>query len=874
MAKKYVYLFKEGNANMRNLLGGKGANLAQMTSLGMPVPQGFIVSTEACNQYYKENETLSGDIKLQVLKALAKTEKITGQTLGDPKNPLLLSVRSGARASMPGMMDTVLNLGINDEVAEGLATLSGNRKFAYDTYRRFIQMFSNVVMGADMSLFEEALANAKKKAKAEKDMDLTDVEMKALVEEYKKIYKKMFKTEFPQKPLDQLFEAITAVFRSWNTERAIFYRKINNIPSEWGTAVNVQQMVFGNKGETSGTGVAFSRNPANGENVVFGEYLMNAQGEDVVAGIRTPNPISHLEQDNPEAYAQLLKIFDKLEHYYKDMQDIEFTIENSKLYMLQCRNGKRTAPAALKIAIDMVNEGLISKKEALLQIEPKSLDGLLHPTFNSSELKKAKPLATGLAASPGAGSGVIALTKDKALEYKQNKIKCLLVRSETSPEDIEGMSVSEGVLTATGGMTSHAAVVARGMGICCVAGCSALSVDMAKKTIKIKDKTFKEGDYISIDGTTGNVYGQAIATEEAKITGDFATIMSWAEECAKVQVRANADTERDVKRAIELGATGVGLCRTEHMFFEDTRIKTIREMILSTTEADRNKAIKKLLAYQKSDFVAIFKALEGRPCTIRFIDPPLHEFLPHTKKEIEELAKDMGKTYEELNATAESMKEFNPMMGFRGCRLSVVMPELAKMQTTAVIEGAIEVMKKYNIEVHPEMMVPLVGDVKELIFVKNIINETAKEVMEREGVEVNYTVGTMIEVPRAAITAEKIAKEADFFSFGTNDLTQMTYGFSRDDAGKFLGNYYSKHILEDDPFVSIDQEGVGYLMDRTIKLGRGVKKNLKCGICGEQGGDPKSVDFAHRIGITYVSCSPYRVPIAKLAAAHAAIKNK
>ncbi len=874
MAKKYVYLFKEGNASMRNLLGGKGANLAQMTSLGMPVPQGFIVTTEACNNYYKENETLSGDIKLQVLKALSKTEKVTGQTLGDPKNPLLLSVRSGARASMPGMMDSVLNLGINDEVAEGLAAISGNRKFAYDSYRRFIQMFSNVVMGADMTAFEEALHNAKQKANAKRDMDLTDAEMKALVGEYKKIYKKLFKVEFPQKPLDQLFAAITAVFRSWNNERAIFYRKINNIPAEWGTAVNVQRMVFGNKGETSGTGVAFSRNPATGENVVFGEYLLNAQGEDVVAGIRTPNPISHLEQDNPQAYAELLKIFSKLEHYYKDMQDIEFTIENGKLYMLQCRNGKRTAPAALKIAIDMVNEGLITKKQALLQIDPKSLDGLLHPMFNASELKKAKALATGLAASPGAGSGVVALTKDKALEYKKNGIKCLLVRNETSPEDIEGMSVAEGVLTATGGMTSHAAVVARGMGICCVAGCSALTVDMAKKSIKIKDKTFKEGDVISIDGTTGNVYGEGIATEEAKITGDFATIMSWAEEYAKVMVRANADTERDVKRAIELGATGVGLCRTEHMFFEDSRIKTIREMILSTTEESRNKAIEKLLTYQKSDFTAIFKALQGRPCTIRFIDPPLHEFLPHTKKEIEDLAKSMKKSYEELNATVESMKEFNPMMGFRGCRLSIVMPELAKMQTTAVIEGAIEVMKKEHIEVHPEIMVPLVGDVKELVYVKNIINETAKAIIEREGVELNYTVGTMIEVPRAAITAEKIAKEADFFSFGTNDLTQMTFGFSRDDAGKFLGEYYTKHILPADPFVSIDQEGVGYLMDRTIKLGRGVKKNLKCGICGEQGGDPKSVDFAHRIGITYVSCSPYRVPIAKLAAAHAAINNK
>ena len=874
MAKKYVYLFKEGNANMRNLLGGKGANLAQMTSLGMPVPQGFVVSTEACNSYYKNNESLSGDIRLQVLKALAKTEKITGQTLGDPKNPLLLSVRSGARASMPGMMDSVLNLGINDEVAEGLAKISGNKKFAYDSYRRFIQMFSNVVKGADMTLFEEAFHNAKKKAKVEKDMDLSEDQMQALVNDYKAIYKKLFKVEFPQQPIEQLFEAITAVFRSWNNERAIFYRKINNIPAEWGTAVNVQQMVFGNKGETSGTGVAFSRNPVDGKNEIFGEYLMNAQGEDVVSGVRTPSSMQQLEKENPVVYTQLVNIFKKLEHYYKDMQDIEFTIENNKLYMLQCRNGKRTAPAALKIAIDMVNEGLITKKEALLQIDPKTLDGLLHPTFVASELKKAKPIATGLPASPGAGSGVIALTKDKAVEYNKNKIKCILVRSETSPEDIEGMSVSEGVLTATGGMTSHAAVVARGMGICCVAGCGAVSVDLKAKTVKIAGKSYKEGDEIAIDGTTGHVYGEGVKTEEAKISGDFATIMSWAEEVAKVQVRANADTERDVKRAIELGATGVGLCRTEHMFFEDSRIKSIREMILSTSEEERAKAVKKLETYQKSDFTAIFKALEGRPCTIRFIDPPLHEFLPHTKKEIEDLAKDMGKTYAELNAIAEGLKEFNPMMGFRGCRLSIVMPELAKMQTTAIIESAIEVMKKHNIEVHPEIMVPLVGDVKELKYVKNIINETASEIIKREGVELTYTVGTMIEVPRAAITAEKIAEEADFFSFGTNDLTQMTFGFSRDDAGKFLGEYYTKHILPADPFVSIDQEGVGFLMDRTIKLGRGVKKNLKCGICGEQGGDPASVDFAHRIGITYVSCSPYRVPIAKLAAAHAAIKNK
>ena len=874
MAKKYVYLFKEGNAKMRNLLGGKGANLAQMTSLGMPVPQGFTITTEACNKYYEDNATLSEEVVSQINVALAKTEKITGKKLGDKENPLLLSVRSGARASMPGMMDTILNLGINDEVVESLASLTGNRRFAYDSYRRFIQMFADVVMGLDRQDFEKEMDKVKEAKKVEKDTDLDEKDMVAIVKAYKALYKKQLKEEFPQEPMTQLLEAVKAVFRSWNNERAIFYRKMNDIPAEWGTAVNVQSMVFGNMGDDCGTGVAFTRNPANGENKLYGEYLMNAQGEDVVAGIRTPNTIDQMKEQLPETYAQFIAICNKLEHYYKDMQDMEFTIERGKLYMLQTRNGKRTAPAALRIAIDMVNEGLITKKEALLKIDPRTLDGLLHPTFVASSIKKAKEVAIGLPASPGAACGVIALSKDQAVANKAKKIKSVLVRSETSPEDIEGMAASEGVLTATGGMTSHAAVVARGMGTACVAGCKELIVNEVKKTITLAGKTYKEGDYISIDGSTGKVYGEKVETEEAKITGDFATIMSWSEEFAKVQVRANADTERDARRAVELGATGIGLCRTEHMFFEAERIKAIREMILATDTAAREKALKKLLPYQKSDFIAIFKALEGKPCTIRYIDPPLHEFLPHKDEEIKELAKETGKTYEELKHVVESMSEFNPMMGFRGCRLSIVMPELAEMQTTAIIEAAIECIKKHKVNVKPEIMVPLVGEIKELLYVKNIINTTAKKIMEKEGVEVSYTVGTMIEVPRAAILSDKIAKEADFFSFGTNDLTQMTFGYSRDDAGKFLGDYYTKHILDYDPFVRIDEEGVGYLMERTVKNARKVRKDFKCGICGEQGGDPNSVLFAHKLGITYVSCSPYRVPIAKLAAAQAAIKSK
>ena len=872
MAKKYVYLFKEGNATMRNLLGGKGANLAQMTKIGLPVPQGFTITTEACNKYYDDGEKLSNDVQAQIFDALAKTEKITGKTLGDVKNPLLVSVRSGARASMPGMMDTILNLGINDKVVEGLAELTGNRRFAYDSYRRFIQMFSDVVMEIDRLNFEEEMDKIKEAKGYTKDTDLTEEDLVELVKNYKAVYKKFKKVDFPQDPMEQLMEAVKAVFRSWNNDRAITYRRMNDIPSAWGTAVNVQCMVFGNMGDDSGTGVAFTRNPATGENEVFGEYLMNAQGEDVVAGIRTPSPIKDLENQNPDVYRQFKEICNKLEDFYKDMQDMEFTIEKGKLYMLQTRNGKRTAPAALRIAIDLVNEKKITKKEALVKIDPRSLDGLLHPTFVAEAIKKAKAIAKGLPASPGAGCGVIALNQEEALKFGADKIPTILVRNETSPEDIQGMAVAKGVLTATGGMTSHAAVVARGMGTACVAGCSGLKVDEANGVITLNGKEFKRGEYISIDGSTGNVYGEKIETEAAKITGDFATIMSWVDEYAKLQVRANADTETDAKRAIELGAVGVGLCRTEHMFFEKDRIKAIREMIVAPTAEAREKALAKLLPMQKGDFYKMFKALEGRPMTIRYIDPPLHEFLPTKEEDINNLAKELKITVEELHNIIEDLKEFNPMMGFRGCRLAIVIPELAKMQTEAVIGAAIDCIKE-GVDVHPEIMVPLVGDVKELRFVKNVIIETANKLMEESKVQVDYTIGTMIEIPRAAILADKIAEEADFFSFGTNDLTQMTYGFSRDDAGKFLKEYYARGIFDQDPFARIDENGVGFLMKNAMKLGRGVKANLKCGICGEHGGDPSSVNFAHCIGLNYVSCSPFRVPIAKLAAAQAAINN-
>ncbi len=872
MAKKYVYLFKEGNAKMRNLLGGKGANLAEMTNLGLPVPQGFTVTTEACNKYYKDNETISDDIVKQIEVALVKTEKVTGKTFGSKENPLLVSVRSGARASMPGMMDTILNLGLNDEVVEGLATLTNNTRFAYDSYRRFITMFADVVMGVDRLKFEHAMDKIKEAKGYEKDTDLTADDLKKLVKDFKAIYKKELKHDFPQDPRTQLFEAVKAVFRSWNNPRAEVYRRMNDIPREWGTAVNVQSMVFGNMGETSGTGVAFTRNPATGEKALYGEYLMNAQGEDVVAGIRTPSPISHLKEQNVDLYNQFVAICNKLEKHYKDMQDMEFTIENGKLYMLQTRNGKRTAAAALQIAIDLVNEGMITKKEALLKIEPKSLDALLHPTFDAEALKKAKVVATGLAASPGAACGVIALSPDKAKELKKAGNKVVLVRSETSPEDIEGMAAALGVLTATGGMTSHAAVVARGMGTACVAGCKQLSVREEKKEISLAGQILKEGDYIAIDGSTGKIYAQEIKTCEAEITGNFATIMSWADELAKVKVRANADNERDAKRALSLGATGIGLCRTEHMFFEASRIKAVREMIIAQDSQAREKALNKILPMQKGDFVAMFKVMNGLPVTIRFLDPPLHEFLPHEAAEQKELAKELGKTYQEIKDIVDGLSEFNPMMGFRGCRLSIVMPEIAKMQTTAVIEAAIECVKKNKIDVHPEIMVPLVGDVKEFLYVKNIIKTTADELIAKAKIDLTYKIGTMIEIPRAAITSAEIAKEAQFFSFGTNDLTQMTFGFSRDDAGKFIGDYYDKRVLEYDPFVRIDEKGVGHLMQYTVKNARAVDKNFKIGICGEQGADPLSVEFAHKSGITYVSCSPFRVPIARLAAAQAAIR--
>ena len=873
MAKKYVYLFKEGNAKMRNILGGIGANLAEMSRIGLPVPQGFTVSAEVCNLYYENNETLPQEVVNQIDKALLKVQKQTGKVFGDATNPLLVSVRSGARVSMPGMMDTILNLGINDEVVEGLAKLTGNRRFAFDSYRRFMQMFANVVMGVDMSLFENVLDKAKESKGVTKDTDLTAEDLEKIVKEYKKIYKKEMKEDFPTDARTQMLEAVKAVFRSWNTPRAIVYRKMNDIPASWGTAVNVQTMVFGNMGEESGTGVAFTRNPSTGENKLYGEYLMNAQGEDVVSGVRTPFPIEHLKEQNEDLYNQFVAICQKLEKHYKDMQDMEFTIENGKLYMLQTRNGKRTAVAALQIAIDMVNEGRISRKEALLKIDPRTLDSLLHPMFDDKDLKKAKADAKGLPASPGAGCGVIALTSERAKELHSKGKKVILVRKETSPEDIEGMSASMAVLTATGGMTSHAAVVARGMGTPCVAGCGALVVDEEKGTITANGKTLKEGDVISVDGSTGNVYFQEIKTVDAQISGNFKTIMDWSKEFGLVGVRANADNERDAKRALELGAEGIGLCRTEHMFFEESRIKAVREMIISQDVKEREKALAKILPMQKGDFVAMFKALNGKSLTVRYLDPPLHEFLPKKEDEIKDLAKSLNKTYAEVKHVVDDLHEFNPMMGFRGCRLSIKMPEIAAMQTKAVIEAAIEV-KKQGIDVHPEIMVPLVGDVKELRYVKEIIVKTADELISKSGLDITYKVGTMIEIPRAALVADEIAKEADFFSFGTNDLTQMTFGYSRDDAGKFINDYYSKGILEADPFVKIDQAGVGKLMSNTVRLGRGVKPELKIGICGEQGADPSSIAFAHKLGITYVSCSPFRVPIAILASAQAAINAK
>lgn len=869
--KKYVYLFKEAKGGNKALFGGKGANLAEMTRIGLPVPQGFTITTEACTKYYEDGKKINDGIMAQIYQKLAQIEKMTGKKFGDPTNPLLVSVRSGARVSMPGMMDTILNLGLNDEVVEGLAKLTNNPRFAYDSYRRFIQMFSDVVMQQDKSKYERILDQIKEKKGVKYDKDLSADDLKEIVKLFKKLYKEGQKQEFPQEPKVQLIEAVKAVFRSWDNERANVYRRMHDIPYSWGTAVNVQSMVFGNMGEDSGTGVAFTRNPATGENTLYGEYLMNAQGEDVVAGIRTPQPIAKLEETNPEVYKEFVAIATKLEDHYKDMQDMEFTIERGKLYMLQTRNGKRTAKAALKIAVDLVKEGKISEKDALLMLDPKQLDALLHPTFNADALKKAKVIGEALPASPGAASGKICFTAEKAKEQGK-KDKVVLVRLETSPEDIEGMAASQGILTARGGMTSHAAVVARGMGTCCVAGCSAIKFADDGKSFELGGKKYKEGDVISFDGSTGKIYDGAIETESAKISGEFATIMEWADKYRKLMIRTNADNPRDASVAFSFGAEGVGLCRTEHMFFEADRIPAVREMIVSSTTAEREKALKKLLPMQKKDFKGIFKAMKGRPVTIRFLDPPLHEFLPHEDDEIRALAKEMKLSFESLKATVESLHEFNPMMGHRGLRLAVTYPEIARMQTEAVISAAIEVEKEEGFKVVPEIMIPLTCDSKEFKYVKDIVTDTADKILAEKKVEMQYKVGTMIEIPRAAITADQIAKYAEFFSFGTNDLTQMTYGFSRDDAAKFLDVYYEKKIFESDPFARLDQNGVGKLVRIAAELGRSTRPDIKLGICGEHGGDPSSVEFCHRIGLNYVSCSPYRVPIARLAAAQANIK--
>ncbi len=869
--KKYVYLFKEADGKDKAKFGGKGANLAEMTKIGLPVPQGFSITTEACTKYYEDGRQINASIRSQIETKLAQLEKMTGKTFGSVENPLLVSVRSGARVSMPGMMDTILNLGLNDKVVVGLAKLTNNERFAYDSYRRFIQMFSDVVMQQDKTKYERILDKIKEEKNVKYDKDLSAEDLKEIVVLFKKLYKESQGTEFPQDPKTQLIEAIKAVFRSWDNERANVYRRMHDIPYSWGTAVNVQSMVFGNMGEDSGTGVAFTRNPATGENVLYGEYLMNAQGEDVVAGIRTPQPIATLEQQNPEVFKQFVEITKKLEHHYKDMQDMEFTIEKGKLYMLQTRNGKRTAKAALKIAVDLVKEKMISEKEVLLMIDPKQLDALLHPQFNAEALKKGKVIGEGLPASPGAASGKICFTAEKAKE-EGKKGNVVLVRLETSPEDIEGMASSQGVLTCRGGMTSHAAVVARGMGTACVAGCSAIVFAENGKSFKLGGKTFKEGDTISFDGSTGKIYEGEITTEPAKIVGEFATIMEWADKYKKLTIRTNSDNPKDAKVAFDFGAEGVGLCRTEHMFFEADRIPAVREMIVSTTVEERKKALAKLLPMQKKDFKGIFKAMGGYPVTIRFLDPPLHEFLPHDDKDIQALATEMGLTFEALKATVESLHEFNPMMGHRGLRLAVTYPEIAEMQTQAVIEAAIEVSKSEGYEIVPEIMIPLTCDSVEFKYVRDIIAKKADEIIEKKGVSMHYKIGTMIEIPRAALTADQIAKYAEFFSFGTNDLTQMTYGFSRDDASKFLDVYYQKKIFESDPFARLDQNGVGKLIRIATEFGRQTRPEIKLGICGEHGGDPSSVEFCHRVGLNYVSCSPYRVPIARLAAAQANIR--
>ena len=872
MKKKYVYLFSEGNKDMRELLGGKGANLAEMTNLGLPIPQGFTVTTEACTRYYTDGEIIAKDIGEELFEAVGRLQNNTKKRLGDVENPLLVSVRSGARASMPGMMDTILNLGLNDNVVLSLA--KQNERFAYDSYRRFIQMYSDVVCEIPKPLFEEEIDKMKQTKGVKLDTELTADDLKELVTKFKQIYRNQRQEEFPQDPRYQLLEAVKAVFRSWNNPRAITYRRLNDIPNDWGTAVNVQEMVFGNMGEDCGTGVAFTRNPATGENKLFGEYLMNAQGEDVVAGIRTPQPIDTLKQVNEDAYNDFVVYANKLEKYFKDMQDLEFTIEKGKLYILQTRNGKRTAEAAIRVAVELVKEGMITEKEALLRVEPKQLDQLLHPNFNMEKLQAAIPITNGLAASPGAATGKAVFTAEEAVEKHKNGEKDLiLVRLETSPEDIEGMNVCNGVLTVRGGMTSHAAVVARGMGTCCVSGCGELIVNEEEKYFQdAKGNKYHEGDYISLDGSTGNVYGEKIDTVDATVTGNLATLMGWADRYRQLGVRANADNPRDAKQAYEFGAEGIGLCRTEHMFFEADRIRAMREMIVSKTTEQREKALAKLLPIQRGDFEGLYREMKGYPVTIRLLDPPLHEFLPHEDEEIKEIADEMGMTFEDLKNVVESLHEFNPMMGHRGCRLDVTYPEIAKMQTRAIIEAAINVNRE-GLAISPEIMIPLVGEVKELKYVKDIITKEADEIINNSDVKVKYHIGTMIEIPRACLTADEIAKEAEFFSFGTNDLTQLGFGFSRDDAGKFLSDYYEKNIYEFDPFAKIDQKGIGKLVEMAVKLGKQTRPDIKLGICGEHGGEPSSVEFCHNVGLTYVSCSPYRVPIARLSAAQAAIRN-
>jgi pyruvate,orthophosphate dikinase len=876
MSKKYVYLFKEGNANMRELLGGKGANLAEMTNLGLPIPQGFTVTTEACTEYYNDGKRINEEIQEQIFAALKKLEEIQGKKFGDNNDPLLVSVRSGARASMPGMMDTILNLGLNDVAVEGFAAKTGNPRFAYDSYRRFIQMYSDVVMEVPKSFFEKIIDEVKAAKGVHFDTELTTEDLKELVKRFKEVYKNaMNGEEFPQDPVDQLMGAVKAVFRSWDNPRAIVYRRMNDIPGDWGTAVNVQAMVFGNMGETSGTGVAFTRNPSTGEKGIYGEYLINAQGEDVVAGVRTPQPITKLAEDLPECYKEFMELATKLENHYRDMQDMEFTIQEGKLYFLQTRNGKRTAPAAIKIACDLVDEGMIDEKEAVLRIEAKSLDQLLHPTFDKDSLKAGEVIGEALPASPGAAAGKVVFTAEEAKEQGKGGKgeRVVLVRLETTPEDIEGMVAAQGILTVRGGMTSHAAVVARGMGTCCVSGCGEIKINEEAKEFELGGYTFHEGDYISLDGTTGKIYKGDIKTVEASVSGNFGRIMGWADKYRQLGVRTNADNPRDTKNAVRLGAEGIGLCRTEHMFFDEERIPKIRKMILSETVEAREAALNELIPFQKGDFKAMYKELKGLPMTVRYLDPPLHEFLPTEEEDIIALAKDMGVTVEHLKAKCSELHEFNPMMGHRGCRLAVTYPEIAKMQTRALMEAAIEVKAEDGYDIVPEIMIPLVGEKKELKFVKDVVVETAEQVKKEKGSDIEYHIGTMIEIPRAALLADEIAEEAEFFSFGTNDLTQMTFGFSRDDAGKFLDSYYKAKIYEQDPFAKLDQKGVGQLVKMAVEKGKATRPNIKLGICGEHGGEPSSVEFCHNTGLTYVSCSPFRVPIARLAAAQAAIKN-